>query len=90
MALVYANYCFIFADVGSQGRISDAGVFRNTSLFRKMENNELNFPPLRPLPGQQAPMPYVFVADDAFPLSSRIMKPYPGTHKKGSKQRIYK
>ena len=30
MAVVDANYNFIFADVGCQGRISDSGVMRNT------------------------------------------------------------
>jgi hypothetical protein len=30
MATVNANYCFIYVNVGCQGRISDCGVFRNT------------------------------------------------------------
>jgi hypothetical protein len=32
MALVDANYNFIFVDVGCQGRISDSGVYRNTDM----------------------------------------------------------
>jgi len=35
MALVDANYNFIFVDVGCQGRISDGGVYRNTDLWTK-------------------------------------------------------
>lgn len=31
LALVDADYNFLYADVGCQGRISDGGVFRNTS-----------------------------------------------------------
>jgi hypothetical protein len=39
LALVDADYCFLYADVGCQGRISDGGVFRNTILFQKIESN---------------------------------------------------
>lgn len=35
MAVADADYNFLYADVGSQGRISDGGVFRNTSFFKK-------------------------------------------------------
>jgi hypothetical protein len=31
----------------------------------------------------------VFVADDAFPLHSNILKPYPGYQIKGSMERIF-
>lgn len=89
MAIVDANYNFIYADVGCQGRISDGGVFRNTTLYQKLQNNELNLPNDQCLPGSQQNMPFVFVADDAFPLQRHIMKPYPGTHARGSEKRIY-
>jgi len=32
MGLVSRDYRFIFADIGSQGRISDGGVFKNSLL----------------------------------------------------------
>lgn len=64
MALVDGNYRFIFADVGCQGRIINGGVFRNTTLFEKVKN-ELNLPPCETLPGFQAPVLYIFVADYA-------------------------
>nr|CAI5843492.1 unnamed protein product [Callosobruchus analis] len=78
MVLVDAEYCFSYVDIGCQGRISDGGVFRNTSLFKKLEGGNLN-----------VPLPYVIVADDAFSLSQYLMKPYPGTHKKGGKERHF-
>lgn len=39
LALVDANYCFTFVDIGCQGRISNGGVFRNSSLFEKLIEN---------------------------------------------------
>ena len=89
MALVDADYCFLFADCGCQGRLSDGAVFRNTELFRRIENDQLHYPPDEQLIGRTKPVPYVFVGDDAFGLSKRILKPYPGLHEKGSKQRIF-
>lgn len=89
MAAVDANYNFIFVDVGSQGRISDGGVFKNTKLFKKIKENSLELPPPKELPGRQIKVPYFFVADNAFALPENIMKPYSGDHDKGSAKRIF-
>lgn len=89
MAAVDANYSFTFADVGCQGRLSDGAVFRNTELFQKLENHQLNLPEDELLTGEDIALPYVFVADDAFALSRNILKPYPGMHNKGSQERIF-
>ena len=64
-------------DVGCNGRISDSGVFKNCSLFNAMENNTLQIPPPEPLDdGSRLPIPYMMVADDAFPLKQYIQKPF--------------
>lgn len=42
-----------------------------------MENGSLNIPQAKPLCGQSIPVPYVIIADDAFPLKTYIMKPFP-------------
>lgn len=78
MALVNARYEFLFVDVGVNGRISDGGVFNRCNLGNHMENDK-NIPPPEPLPAfiETHPIPYFMVADDAFPLKSYIMKPYP-------------
>lgn len=89
MAVVNADYEFIYVDIGCQGRISDGGVFRNTSLFQKLNENQLILPPNEPLPFSEVPLPYVFVGDDAFALSTYMLKPYPGAHDKGSAKRIF-
>jgi hypothetical protein len=49
MAAVDANYCFIYAEVGCQGRISDGGVFKHTVLYDKLEREHLEIPLDAPL-----------------------------------------
>lgn len=88
-AVVDASYNFIYASIGCQGRISDSGVFKSTSFQKLMENCSLNLPEKSVLPGRNKLSPYVFVADDAFPLSPCILKPYSGHQDKGSKNRIF-
>lgn len=57
-------------------------------LIQKLEGNSLNLPNPEVLPGRHNRMPYVFVADEAFPLKDNILKPYPGSHQKGSPKRL--
>ena len=76
MALVDADYNFIYIDVGAQERISDAGVYNNCKLSEKLENNTLHVPSAEILPGSDILCPYMIVADDAFPLRSYLMKPF--------------
>ncbi|XDV18757.1 hypothetical protein PO909_024389 [Leuciscus waleckii] len=77
MAAVDANYKFIYASVGTQGRVSDAGLFAQSDLHQAMDQGWLNFPPPEPLPSSDIMMPYMFVGDEAYPLRSDLMKPYP-------------
>lgn len=65
LGLVDANYCFIYIDVGAQGRISDGGLFQESLLLQYLELDVLKNPP-----GS------VIVRDDAFPLKPFLMKPY--------------
>lgn len=89
LAVVDANYCFTYAQVGCQGRISDGGVFKNTKLYKELIHNKLNLPDADALQKRNLPVPYVFVADDAFPLTENIMKPYSTDIEKGSPRRIF-
>ena len=41
MALVNANYEFIFVDVGKNGRISDGGVIESTKFYHKLIHGKL-------------------------------------------------
>nr|CAI5819837.1 unnamed protein product [Callosobruchus analis] len=65
MAIVDANYCFSYIDLGTNGRISDARVFSKSAFYEAMEHNILHLPSNG-----------VFVADDAFPLRTNLLKPY--------------
>lgn len=89
MGIVDANYCFIYVNVGTQGRISDGGVFRNTKFYEKLQGNELGLPPDVALPYRQMEMPLVLVADDAFPMQNHIMKPYSGHQESRSVKRLF-
>lgn len=88
-AVVDANYNFMYADVGCQGRISDGGVFNNSKLKTMLESNALGLPEPQELPGRQIQVPYFFVADSAFALAKNILKPYSGDFQKGSHQRVF-
>ena len=71
LALVDADYRFLHVDVGCNGRISDGGVFRNSSLSNALSINTINIP----LSDSES-LPYVVVADDGFSLKTFMMKPY--------------
>lgn len=74
MAIVNANYEFIYVNVGTNGRMSDGGVIEQTSFYKKLNEETLNLPK----PEQNVEnLNYVFVADDAFGLHKNIVKPFP-------------
>ena len=77
MAACNANYEITFVDLGRNGRVSDAGVWGNCSLRFNIENDLCNIPPPVKVPRSNVKLPYVFVADDAFPLSTYMLKPFP-------------
>ena len=68
---------FNYVDVGGNGRVSNGGVYRNSSLCDAIQNNLLNIPKPRLLDDGETVLPYVTVGDDAFPLKENLMKPYP-------------
>jgi len=78
LAMVDAQYRFIYVDVGCQGRIGDAGVYSNSTLSTALEENALNIPPPQKLPSTEDTVPFVIVADEAFPLKTYILKPFAG------------
>lgn len=81
MAIADSNYRFTFVDVGSPGADGDLNSFSRSSIGRKILQNvpSLNLPESSPIDEMDGmDLPYFFVADDAFPLDMKIMKPYSG------------
>ncbi|XP_060876779.1 uncharacterized protein LOC132949746 [Metopolophium dirhodum] len=79
MACVDADGLFTTIDVGEVGRNSDGAVFRTSNLGRALNLGVLQLPPSKPLPSSndENDFPFYFVADEAFPLTKYIMRPYP-------------
>ena len=78
MGMCDANYCFTIIDVGAAGRESDGGVFARSDFGKMFSGDQLDMPDSANLPGTQTPLPFVCVADAAFPLRNNLMKPYGG------------
>ena len=88
LAVADAKYRFIYVNVGSEGRTSDGGIFASCDLRKALDTESANLPAPRPLPNDDQPMPFTFIGDEAFPLKSYLLKPYPQRHLT-HEQRIY-
>ncbi|XP_071578129.1 uncharacterized protein [Temnothorax nylanderi] len=79
LAVCDADYKFTWVDIGQYGSISDGGVWANTDFVQALEEETANLPPPIPLSNTNIsdPFPHVFVADEAFPLSTYMMRPFP-------------
>lgn len=87
MAACDANYNFIYIDVGAYGKSSDSAIFQETELYKKLISNTLNIPePLQISENNPTLFPYVFIGDEAFGLSTNIMRPYGGNNLSAEKK----
>ena len=77
LALVDPEYRFLYIDVGAPGSGSDGGLFQVTPIRQHLESGTLGLPAPEPLPHTDDALPYFIVGDDAFPLRTWLMKPYP-------------
>lgn len=77
LGIVNANYEFIYVNAGTNGSISDGGVFNHTSFHDKMLSDQLNLPRPSVLPSSDIVAPYCLVADSAFAMNENLLKPYP-------------
>ena len=79
LALVDANYKFLWVELGGVGHMSDAQIFLQSDLYRHLEENAIARPapcPLTADPEDTIPVPFFIVSDDAFALKEYCMKPY--------------
>lgn len=77
MAICDSDYKFVLIDVGAYGRFGDSAIFKNSNFYKKIQEKRLNIPDPSPiLPDSTTCLPFVFVGDEAFALSTTMMRPY--------------
>ncbi|KAJ8967904.1 hypothetical protein NQ317_000584 [Molorchus minor] len=81
LALCDASYKFTLVDIGAEGRHSDGGIFRNSDIGKMLSSeNNLHLPSPSFLEYGGDAINYYIAADEAFPLTLNIMRPYPGRY----------
>ncbi|XP_071491135.1 uncharacterized protein [Diadema antillarum] len=90
LALVDHDYCFTAVAIGAYGSQSDGGIFAASELGKSLNNGRFPLPNPTSLPEAQnlGQLPFVMAGDEAFPLKTNIMRPYPGKQLPDEK-RIY-
>lgn len=64
-------------DIGGEGRQCDSTIFQNSELGKRFYNGSLQLPAAKYVMNSNIKLPYVLVADEAFPLTAFMMRPYP-------------
>ena len=75
-AIVDANLKFVTVNIGAYGKQRDGEVFRYSSLYQSLETRSLKLPEDTVLSNSEITLPYVFVGDEAYPVTTYLMKPY--------------
>ena len=65
MAVAGPDYECLYADVGTNGRVLDGGVWNKCRMTQDIEDGSIILPPPQCLPFGVIKVPYVFVGDDA-------------------------
>ncbi|XP_011170279.3 protein ANTAGONIST OF LIKE HETEROCHROMATIN PROTEIN 1 isoform X2 [Solenopsis invicta] len=87
LGLVDAQLRFIYVDVGTNGRVSDKGIWNKCDLKQHLEKNDIHVPPPNPLPDTDQDFPYVIVGDEGFALSTNVLIPFPKEQCTGRRER---
>lgn len=77
MAICDANSEFMYVDVSRNGRMSYGSVWDNSPMSAHIANGTAGLPDDAALPRSERSLPFVFVADDAFPLQLHIRRHFP-------------
>jgi len=78
---------FILVDVGAESRRSDA-VFNNSQIKSKLDNKNLQISEPSAV-GENDEIPYVLLGDEAYPLTTYLMRPYPKSLQLDLKKKVY-
>ena len=76
LALVDADYKFLWVNVGASGSSSDAQIFNRSKLIRRIENGTLRLPPPEPLGPAGPNLHYFLLGYNAFALMPLLKKLY--------------
>ena len=76
MAFTGPNYECLYADVGTNGKVNDGGVWNKCGFSKALESQKFSIPNPRCLPGGFQRIPFDLIEDDAFALKIPMMKPY--------------
>lgn len=76
MAICDADYNFISIDVGAYGSTGYSWVLENSAFGNMILRTHNTFPPPKKLQGTTTPLPYVFVCDEAFKITTHQLRPY--------------
>jgi hypothetical protein len=83
MAIVDPWKRFTAIEVGDIGSNCDGAIFQNCLMGRRICAGKFGFPEDKALPGMEdrGKVAHCIVADEAFPLRSNVMRPFPGRKK---------
>jgi hypothetical protein len=87
-AICDAGYKVIYADFGHYGHESDAGIYERSDFLRVLKSGQLNLPEQSKLENTELVLPYYFLGDGAFPLSTHMLKPFGGNDLSASHRRF--
>ena len=77
LAVVSADYKFLWVDTSGDGSASDAQVYNQSDLRAALEAGDIiGWPAPDPLPHDTEDVPYFLIGDDAFALRTEMMKPF--------------
>ena len=76
MAVVDANYKFIWLNIGTDGAAGDAQKWNNSQLNLGLSTDRLHLPQAEPFPVDTIDILFFLIGDDAFALKEFLMKPY--------------
>ena len=76
MAIAGPDYECLYADVGSNGRVNDSGIWNKCALLLGILNGTVELPADGMLQNGEN-VPYIFLGDDAFALKEFLIKPFP-------------
>lgn len=76
MALVDADYKFRWVNIGAKSGFSDAQIWNQGDLKQAIERGLMGLPTATPFPGDDKPLGYYIISDDAFGMRCWLMNPF--------------